>query len=609
MSRREARDAAERAAREEQEAQPPVEPETFTSIIAGPDAARLSDAPAEPAAPAESAAPAEPAPTQAFAAPAEPAASDAPTTAFPEGPADATEVFARRPEPVESPFPTAFLEPAAMAPAPAPPEIDVPGPPRGGGDGPVAGIAAMVRRNPRAWLAGALGLAFLLLATGSFALGSAIGAATAAPGAPTVGEEPVAERRAPDGAPGAVPISTCSIAAQRGADALKTLSGVVLDADGDPLLSIDGEEPVNSPAAVKLVTASTALAVMGPTFQISTRVTDGVEEGEIVLVGRGDATLSRLPGSQEGVYQGAPKLSDLAEQAVSAFAQRHPEQQIERVSLDTSYWSEATAPGGWPSDATAQGRVSLPSPLQVDGDREDPAKASSPRSDDPAARAGQAFLDALRAADGAGVLADDVEVAGGEAADGATLLGEVSSQPLNRLVTQMLQSGDETLAEMLARIASVESGGDGASGSLAASASSALATYGADTEGLSIRDGSGRSGENRVQPTALAELMVDVREGRQQLAVVRDAMSVAGESGLLAQRFGGDAASARGKVTAVSGSNAGATSLTGWIEADDGTQLTFSLTASGEGVNDSTRTALDAVVARVAACGERLARY
>ena len=57
-----------------------------------------------------------------------------------------------------------------------------------------------------------------------------------------------------------------------------------------------------------------------------------------VLVGHGDPTLSALPPGQESVYAGAPKLSDLASQAVAAYATRHPGVPISQATWNMQIW-------------------------------------------------------------------------------------------------------------------------------------------------------------------------------------------------------------------------------------------------------------------------------
>lgn len=600
--------------------------------------------PAQPSAPVEpAAAPAPPAEPPAPAA--APAWSTAqapiwndppPTVAMPAPPTDADELAvppaqptsARPPAAVPpaapttalpSAAPTTALPPAAAAAAvPAVAASTVhPGVPAAAGDGAGSGddggaggggLAAMIRKHPRAWLAGALGAAFLLLGTGSVLAGVAVGSGGEGPVQSSTGEEVVA-RSVPGGVGAASRVNTCSPGAQTANPGLKTLHGSVIVADtGRTLFDREGADPAQPGGAQKVLTAAAAISVLGPTFQMATRVLDGTDDGSVALVGRGDATLSRTQEGQESVYAGAPKLSDLAEQTVEAYQTAHPDGQITSVVLDASYWDAVDKwDDSWPRTEQTGGRQSEVTALQVDGDRDDPVVAVSPRSTDPIDRAGDAFVEALQAADPDDVVADDVQVEVGTAASGTALLGEVKSQPLSRLIAQMFASDDHTLAEMMARVTSVESGNGGTAASLTNAISSALSTYGVAFDDLAVRDGSGLSVDNAVAPAQLAEFMAEVRGGKQNLDVVNDALSVAGESGLLAPRFTGEAEGARGAVTAAAGSTVGASTITGYLDAADGTLLLVSVTAVGDGIDTTTFEALDALVARFHTCGANLA--
>ncbi len=85
------------------------------------------------------------------------------------------------------------------------------------------------------------------------------------------------------------------------------------------LFDRSGDTPARTASVLKLLTAAAALATMGPDFQITTSVVQGSTPGSIVLIGRGDATLSALPPGAESVYRGAPKLADLAAATLAAY--------------------------------------------------------------------------------------------------------------------------------------------------------------------------------------------------------------------------------------------------------------------------------------------------
>jgi D-alanyl-D-alanine carboxypeptidase/D-alanyl-D-alanine-endopeptidase (penicillin-binding protein 4) len=470
------------------------------------------------------------------------------------------------------------------------------------------GIAALLRKHPVAWLVSAGAVVFVLLGTGSVFAGVAWASRSeAAPVAnPSASEEP--PRPVSDQPATASRLRTCSVAGAASDGRLMSLEGYVARADtGEVLFDRSGTTPARTASVLKVFTAAAAVARLGPDFRITTSVYEGSSPGTIVLVGRGDATLSALPAGQESFYPGAPKLQTLAETAVSQYAQKYPGTPITHVVLDASYWSSADKwDESWARSEQTIGYHSEVTALQVDGDRADPRASTSPRSTDPIARAGAAFVDALRAADPTGDVVDPgVDTSVGTAV-GSTTLAEVTSQPLRVLIKQMLLVSDNTLAEMLARIVSKQSGMNGSASSLQQAIPSALVDFGVSATGLTIRDGSGLSHLNAVPASTMTEFMRTVRDGANGLDVVRDGLPVAGQSGTLANRFTGDNAVARGQVWAKTGWIDTAYTLAGYLNAADGTPLAFTFYAIGDGIGSDARAALDTLTTAVFACGDNL---
>lgn len=473
--------------------------------------------------------------------------------------------------------------------------------------GPKPGVAAIFRKHPLAWLLGALAVVFVLLGTGAVFAGVAVASAPVA--TPTASPSTAPPRPTPSASSAASRLRTCSIAGPAADPRLKTLTGSVVRADtGENLWDHGGATPASTASTLKLLIASAAVAVLTPDYQIATDVVDGSTPGTIVLVGHGDATLSALPAGQQSVYAGAPKLSDLASQVIGNYAARHPGVPITQVVLDASYWNPADNwdPSVKRSEQT-QGYQSETTALQVDGDRADPTKETSPRSTDPIGRAGAAFVAALKSADSGSVVASTVTTSAGSATASAAGLGEVKSQPVRTLITQMLLPSDNTLGEMLARIISKSSGLDGSSGSLQQAIPGALTgSFQIPSAGLKIIDGSGESANNQVPPNTMTSLLRQIQAGTNNLDVVRAGLSVAGQSGSLASRFTGANAIARGKVAAKTGWIDTEYSLAGTVTAADGTVLEFTFYAIGAGIKDNAKAAIDTLTTAVFSCGDNL---
>lgn len=467
------------------------------------------------------------------------------------------------------------------------------------------GLGAFFAKHPTGWLLGAIGVVFVLLGTGAVFAGVSVGSASAV--VPTATPTPEPPRDLPAGELAASRLRTCSIDDLADDPRLMKIYAHVVDVDtGEVLFDRRGAKLARTASVLKILTAAAALATMGPDYQIKTSVYPGSQAGSIVLVGRGDATLSALPPGQESVYRGAAKLSDLAAQVIANYSA--DDGPITSIVLDATYWSPADRwDPAWQRSEQTQGYHSEVTALQVDGDRADPTRQDSPRSTDPIGRAGQRFLAALRAADTAGVVAADVSFSTGAAVSTSSPLGEVKSQPIRSIIDYMLKVSDNTMAEMLARIVSKRSALSGSASSLQQAIPSALFdAYQIPQTELTIKDGSGLSEFNAVSPQAVTQLLIAMNDGARDLDVLRAGLPVAGESGTLAGRFTGDNAVARGHVVAKTGWINTAYSLAGLVKSDDGTVFAFAFYAIGDGIQGDAREALDTLTTGVYKCGDNL---
>lgn len=473
-------------------------------------------------------------------------------------------------------------------------------------------VRASFARRPVPWIAGGLATVLVLGSGGAVAVAAATmptpettTAATATPStsssatptttAPTPTPTP-SGRTVPDDAAGPSALRTCTITSAASASGLGAFEGYVMNAKtGDVLFSRNGDKAAQTGSVMKTLTTATALAVLGGDHRIPTTVTRE-SGGAIALVGHGDATLSAGGAT---VYPGAPTLAQLAQQ-VKAKLGSTP---VTTIVADGTYWSAADAwDPTWPVSERTIGYQPEVTALMVDGDRANPGAQTSPRSTDPIGRAGAMFKTALANAGVAGAANAQVVQ---RATTSSDTIATVSSQPVSTLIGQMIPNSDNTLAEMLARISSKESGANGSAASLTSVYQAALGTYGVDPSGIVIKDGSGESAANAVSPNFVAHLMVQVAAGAKGLGTLANALPVSGQSGTLASRFTGANAVARGKVHAKTGWIDSANTLGGYIDAADGTRLTFAFYAIGSS-RAAALPALDAVTAATYSCGSRL---
>ncbi|WP_439692071.1 D-alanyl-D-alanine carboxypeptidase/D-alanyl-D-alanine endopeptidase [Curtobacterium sp. SP.BCo] len=472
---------------------------------------------------------------------------------------------------------------------------------------------ASVARRPVPWIAGGLAAVLVLGSGGAVAVAAATmpeprSSARAVAGATTSATPSASSAATPESTPtptgrtvpkdvaGPSALRSCTITSAASASGLGAFEGYVMNAKtGEVLFSRNGDKAAQTGSVMKTLTTATALAVLGGDHRIPTTVTKEAG-GTIALVGHGDATLSAGGAT---VYPGAPTLGQLAQQVKAKLG----DTPVTTIVTDDTYWNDADAwDPTWPVSERTIGYQPNVTALMVDGDRANPGAATSPRSTDPVGRAGALFRTALA---NAGVVGAANAQVVKRATTSTDTIATVSSQPVSTLIGQMIPNSDNTLAEMLARISSKESGANGSAASLTSVYQAALKSYGVDPSGIVIKDGSGESAANAVSPNFVAHLMVQVQEGAKGLGTLADALPVSGQSGTLASRFTGANAVARGKVHAKTGWIDSANTLGGYIDAADGSRLTFAFYAIGSS-RAAALPALDAVTAATYSCGSKL---
>lgn len=373
----------------------------------------------------------------------------------------------------------------------------------------------------------------------------------------------------------------------------RVLAHVVDAGTGAVVLGRGGSTPAPTASVLKLLTSVAALEHLGPDYRAPTTVRAGARPDEVVLVGGGDLTLSRLPSGCASFYPGAAHLDVLARQV----RERLPPERagttpvLRAIVLDSSLFAGPAWLDSWDEqeERIDDGSMSYVTALQVDGDRDDPAQAYNRRGDDPALRAGHAFSAELGGA---------IELMHGTAAAGAATLGRVESPSVGQLIAAALPSSDNTVMEMLARLAAIACGAGARFADVHAAVTSALRRYGPVPAGLRIADGSGLSPDNAVPPDLVTRLMAAAWRRERSLGTVYDALPVSGgdATGTLRGRFTGASAVVADSVRAKTGWIIGAYTMAGLVLTKTGRPLAFAIFAIGD-VEDSARDAIDAFVA------------
>lgn len=370
------------------------------------------------------------------------------------------------------------------------------------------------------------------------------------------------------------------------------VSGLVVDVSSGKVLFAEHSRTALVPASTtKLLTAATALSVLGPEHRFTTKVVRAAAGG-IVLVGGGDPYLRA--GSR-----GAPAGGSLWALAQQTAAQLK-KAQVTRVTLgyDASLFSGPAWSADWPNSYRDQ--VTPVSALWIGEGRAH--GGSGVRVADPAREATRAFAIAL-AANGISVS----RVLATKAPRGAERLGSVSSMPLAGIVERVLMVSDNDGAEVLARQASIGARRSGSAASAHQVAESVLTRLGAWDPGTVLRDGSGLSRRTRISADAEVRLLrLALQEGHPELRALLTGLPVAGVEGSLQRRFAtAQSLRGRGLVRGKTGTLTEANALAGYLLTADGSLLAFSFL-----VNDAkdglTATAwLDAMSTALTRCGCR----
>jgi D-alanyl-D-alanine carboxypeptidase/D-alanyl-D-alanine-endopeptidase (penicillin-binding protein 4) len=387
----------------------------------------------------------------------------------------------------------------------------------------------------------------------------------------------------------------CSVKELEEAEGILSLQAQVLDAaTGEVLFDRASDTPARAASVMKLFTAAAALETLGPDYRVTTRVyVDAVDPSILYLVGAGDVTLTRAGVNQQSVYQNAPKLSQLVNQISRALGT----QTFSQIVLDSTAYGSAAGEyqSIWDQRGLSDGYMSYVSALQVDGDRNDPRAKDSPRSNDPVQRAGVWFKESL------GAVASEAVVAKGVTPADAVEVAKVQSAPLSTWIDYMLIVSDNTLAEAMARLVSLDVGLDGSFDSLTAAYKRALRGTGLDLTGLEVEDGSGLSRNNQVSPAQVNELLKLIDQGYEDFELIKQGMPVSGTPGSLSNRL----LDAVGSVTAKTGWIRTGYSLAGFLDTPDDARLIFTVYNLGD-VTTANREAMDELVMGFYECGKTL---
>jgi serine-type D-Ala-D-Ala carboxypeptidase/endopeptidase (penicillin-binding protein 4) len=364
--------------------------------------------------------------------------------------------------------------------------------------------------------------------------------------------------------------------------------------DGLTVTEKNADLPVTPASNQKLFVATAALTMLGPDYTFSTSVAvptalDGVVAGDIYLIGGGDPLLTSDDFGDEGVDRvGLTSLDTLADALVDAGITR-----IEGTVIgDGSRYDDEFFVDEWGEDVAFTEAGPYDALLANDSR----VVGRSSVEEDPNSGAAREFVRLLNDRD----IRVDNGWGSGVASNLVPVLASVESAPLVDIVAEMLLTSDNNTAEMLLKELGVAGSGEGSRAAGLNAMSATLAQLGVPMDGVTLRDGSGLSSQNRATCSALLSV-VQLGAG----GPIDAGVPIAATSGTLAGEF--IDTTMAGRLRAKTGTLTNVKALAGYVDplagSDGGTiEFVIILNSPGSNVDDSYRPLWEAL-------GDRLATY
>jgi serine-type D-Ala-D-Ala carboxypeptidase/endopeptidase (penicillin-binding protein 4) len=348
---------------------------------------------------------------------------------------------------------------------------------------------------------------------------------------------------------------------------------------GDTLYSKNAGKLFMPASNMKIITSAAALTLLGPdytyktTFLADGEVRDSLLDGNLIVIGRGDPTIS---DNMRGL---ATTVMDALADSIRAHGIRQISGSLTRVG---DAFPDSVHGYGWEWDDLGEYYASgvdelifnegmAPTTLRPPPDTVRDSLYSGPAKT-PSAGYLNAFHDALvrkhitvETGVNDSILPTPVKM--------DTLFTFVSL-PMRNIIPALMKPSQNQIAEILLKTIGLERGGMGTSDSARKIVGQQLLAWGVQPDGFVIRDGSGLSRHDLVTPETLVRVLDRIQKDT-AFAVCYNAMPIAGVDGTLKDRLKGTPA--EGNVHAKTGSIAEARSLSGYVTTADGERLIFSI--------------------------------
>ena len=351
---------------------------------------------------------------------------------------------------------------------------------------------------------------------------------------------------------------------------------------GDTLYSKNAGKLFMPASNMKIVTSAAALTLLGPEYQYRTtfltdgEVRDSLLDGSLLVIGRGDPTVSdRMRGT-------ATTVMDALADSLRAHGIRQISGSLARVGNafpDSIYgygweWDDLGEYYGAGVDELIFNEGMAPTKL-----RSLPDTVRDSLYSGPARNPAKAYLDALHDA----LVRKSIRIDGGVRDSilptplKMDTLFVLVSPPLREILPALMKPSQNQIAEILLRTIGLERGGLGTADSARKIVGQQLLAWGVQPDGFVIRDGSGLSDQDLLTPETIVRVLDRIQRDT-AFATYYNSMPIAGVDGTIDTRMKGTPA--EGNVHAKTGMLAKARSLSGYVTTADGERLIFSILAN-----------------------------
>jgi D-alanyl-D-alanine carboxypeptidase/D-alanyl-D-alanine-endopeptidase (penicillin-binding protein 4) len=344
---------------------------------------------------------------------------------------------------------------------------------------------------------------------------------------------------------------------------------------GDTLYSRNAHKLFMPASNQKILTSAVALTQLGPDYRYHTviakrgEIKDSVLNGDLIVIGRGDPTMS------DRVYGSAAKEMAAIADSIRAHGIRRVTGALRQggnAFPDSIYgygweWDDIGGESGAPVDELLYNEGMVQRAAKIDG--RDTVISVATRTP------GYVYLSALYGA----LSQRGVSVTGlvdlniDSLAAPLDTVYVIQSPPLREILKHFMKPSQNQIGEALLKTLGLEKTGIGTADAGAAVISTQLRDWGIDSTEYVVYDGSGLSRHDLVTPHAIVTILSTMRKDT-AFTVYYDAFPIAGVDGTIRSRMKGTAA--ENNLHGKTGTIEFVRSLSGYVDTADGQKLVFS---------------------------------